>query len=46
MTKFLERYYSALLTEGRADNPTIGEARRDLRLDWFPMVASGEIGRF
>ena len=45
MTESLERYYSASLTRGRANNPTISEARRDLQCDWFQLVASGGIMR-
>ena len=45
MTESLERYYSALLTRGRANNPTISEARRDLQCDWFRLVASGGVMR-
>ncbi len=41
MSESLERYYSALLARGRADNPSIGEARRDLQRDWLQLAASG-----
>ncbi len=41
MSVSLERYYSALLTRGQADNLTIDDARRDLQRDWFPLVATG-----
>ncbi len=45
MSEFLERYYSALLTRGRADNPTIGEVRRDLRREWLRLVTNGGVVR-
>jgi hypothetical protein len=41
MSESLQRYYSALLARGRVDNPTIGEARRDLQRDWLQFAASG-----
>ena len=41
MNSPVERYYNALLTRGRVDNPTIGEARRDLERHWLQLAASG-----
>ena len=45
MAGSLERYYNALLTQGRADNPSIGEARRDLRNEWFQVFTGGGVVR-
>ena len=45
MNTSVERYYSALLVRGRADNPTIGEAKRDLQRDWIQFAISGAVVR-
>ena len=41
MSGSLERYYSALLARGLANNPTIREAKRDLQRYCFQFDVSG-----